>query len=355
MALGEEAQDRPGPAVDHGGRRVLPGPVIDRPKSSQVVDQPVDDVAAGRRAGDDGLARERRKQGGAGRFGAVHGPDSDDRGGVSARSDKAGVGAPACGDNLPHGVLEGRLGTLDHHERDHRVIVPCRASERNENSRRWMAQLDDDGGFARLETPSTVYQGPAVYGPSAQIDEVVMRRLGIIAVVISLAVLTTGCSSSSTGNATDPTVVASDDGATIDPNEPPAGGGGGGDVPVIEDATYTGGTAHVVVSGQKSVTVDAPLVVGASVTVEGTTLLSYHGGDGQDAVTFSVTNSPDTGPAIIVTTAFLITGGDRSTGCTIELTRNDGSGVSGTFACSGLRSVVDQATVDVNGTFSANR
>jgi hypothetical protein len=82
----------------------------------------------------------------------------------------------------------------------------------------------------------------------------------------------------------------------------------------------------------------------------------YGAGEGEGAVLVSISNGPDTGLAMTISAANLITGGDGSTGCGFELTRNDQSGLAGTFSCRGLSTVgLDLATVDVSGTFTAER
>jgi len=147
-------------------------------------------------------------------------------------------------------------------------------------------------------------------------------------------------------------------GQTANPpvDTPSAGDAGGLVATDIEDATYTGGAIHVEVTGGKTLTADATLVQGASMTVEGTTLLMYLAGEGQDAVTVSVSNAPDIGLAMTISSAAVITGGDGSTGCAFDITRNDNSGLGGTFRCSGITALVfDMATVDARGTFSADR
>ena len=103
-------------------------------------------------------------------------------------------------------------------------------------------------------------------------------------------------------------------------------------------------------------TADAALVPAASLTAEGTTLLMYLGGEGQNAVTVTVSNGSDIGLAMTISSASVITGGDGTTGCNFELTRNDSSGVGGTFQCRGITSLgLDMATVDASGTFTADR
>ena len=144
---------------------------------------------------------------------------------------------------------------------------------------------------------------------------------------------------------------------TDPPVEAPAPGNAGGiAAPAIDDAMYTGGTVHVEVTGGKTLTADAVLVQGVSMTTEGTTLLMYLAGEGQDAVTVSISNGADTGLAMTISAAEVITGGDASTGCAFDLTRNDSSGLGGTFRCDRITALgLDTATIDASVTFSADR
>lgn len=144
---------------------------------------------------------------------------------------------------------------------------------------------------------------------------------------------------------------------TSPPDAAPEGGNSGGVVLVdIADATYTTGTAQVEVTGQQRLSADGTLLPGASLTNGGTTLLMYGAGEGEDAVVISISNGPETGLAMTISAAALITGGDGSSGCGFEFSRNDERGLAGTFSCRGLSTVgLDTATVDVSGTFTAER
>lgn len=134
----------------------------------------------------------------------------------------------------------------------------------------------------------------------------------------------------------------------------PADGGGSVEVPTIPDATYTSGDAHVDVSGQRQLTVDTQILSGVAFTSAGSTLLLYSSGEGENLVSFSVSVNPDSGPAITLSAPNLVTGGDPATGCAFEFTKNDASGLGGTVRCAGIPTVgLDQATVDLNATFSA--
>jgi hypothetical protein len=216
-----------------------------------------------------------------------------------------------------------------------------------------VAQLDDDGGPPGADS-WTAAQRYAMRLQAKRIGEVVMRNLRSVAIFTLAAVLAAGCGSSSTANPTVDSGATAVDEPTVDANQP--AGGGGGDVPVIADGSYTSGTSHVEVSGGKDLTADAALAVGASQTIEGTTLLLYQGGEGDNGIVFSVANASPDGPGITLTTAVVITGGDRNSGCTIEFTRNDGSGLAGTFDCVDLQGVGGYlGTVDVKGSFSAER
>jgi hypothetical protein len=169
------------------------------------------------------------------------------------------------------------------------------------------------------------------------------------------AILVAGCGSATPPGATADAAQGQGNAAVGSPADVPAAGAGV-EVPTIMDAMYTSGTAHIEVTGGKSLSTDATLVPGASMSTEGTTLLLYGAGDGQQAVVISISNGPDIGLAMTITAPELTTGGDGSSGCGFELTRNDDTGVTGSFSCRGITTVgLDMATVDASGTFSAER
>ena len=170
-----------------------------------------------------------------------------------------------------------------------------------------------------------------------------------------VAVLVAACGSSATpGSTTEP--AADQGGQTANaPDDAPAPGGGVV-APSVADAIYMSGTTHIEVSGQRTLTADATLVPGASMTTAGTTLLMYGAGEGQEAIVVSIANGPDTGLAMTINAPQIITAGDGSTGCAFEITRNDDAGLAGSFTCRGISTVgLDMATVDVAGSFSAER
>jgi hypothetical protein len=183
-----------------------------------------------------------------------------------------------------------------------------------------------------------------------------MRPSRSLAAILFAGVLAglTACGGSASG----PTSGAA--GPSDGTSEESVGGGptsdGGGTVQAvtIADANYTTGSAHVEVSGGKQATLDSQLIPGVSMTTEGTTLLMYAAGEGENASVFSISNGVDTGLAFTLSAQGIVTAGDGSTGCAIELTKNDGSGVEGQFTCRGMQTVgLDMTAVDVSGTFSA--
>lgn len=185
-----------------------------------------------------------------------------------------------------------------------------------------------------------------------------MRRSAPAALIMCLAAVVSACG----GSASTATVDGSASGSTDTNAEPAAQGAeapaaNGAVVAVtIADALYSTGSAHVEVSGGKQFTLDGQLAPGASMTTEGTTLLLYSAGEGENASVFSISNGADTGLAFTISAPGIITAGDGPTGCAIELTKNDGSGLEGRFTCRGLQTVgLDQAVVDVSATFSAAR
>lgn len=185
-----------------------------------------------------------------------------------------------------------------------------------------------------------------------------MQHFARAALIMSLVAVASACG----GAASTPTVDGSTPGSTGTNVEQAAqtaeaaDGGGAVQAVTIADALYNTGSAHVEVSGGKQLTLDAQLVPGASMTTGGTTLLAYAAGEGENTSVFSISNGADTGLAFTLTAPGIVTGGDGTTGCAIELTKNDGSGLEGRFTCRRLQAVgLDLTTVDISATFSAAR
>lgn len=150
------------------------------------------------------------------------------------------------------------------------------------------------------------------------------------------------------------------------PTETPAGEGptdapavDGGEIPDIADGLYKAGTAHLEVAGDKSLNVDLALIPGASTTTNGATLLFYGAGEGQDAITLNIVLEAEAGPGFSLSSAVVFSAGGRAEGCRFEFTRNDGSGLDGTFSCSGIDGMaaggLENPQLDVRATFSADR
>ncbi len=183
-----------------------------------------------------------------------------------------------------------------------------------------------------------------------------MSRPAVVLLIVAIAALSSGCGGSSTAPTEDSTAATTaldgDTGAV----EVPVDAAPAGEVPVIEEATYASGSAHVEVSGGKSATFDADLLGGGlSITAAGTTLLMYPStsGDGQ---LFSIASAPDVGLAFTLTAEGIVTAGDRDNGCVIELSKNDSTGLAGQFDCHDLQTVGgDFSKVNVRATFSAAR
>jgi hypothetical protein len=180
------------------------------------------------------------------------------------------------------------------------------------------------------------------------------RSLAVILFAGTLAGLTASCGGSASGPATGAAGPSGDTSGEAVDAAPTSDAGGTVEAVTIADANYTTGSAHVEVSGGKQATLDSQLFPGVSMTTEGTTLLMYAAGEGENASVFSIANGADTGLAFTLSSQGIVTGGDGSTGCAIELTKNDGSGIEGRFTCRGMQTVgLDMTAVDVSATFSA--
>jgi hypothetical protein len=186
-----------------------------------------------------------------------------------------------------------------------------------------------------------------------------MRPASNLAAIVTagaLATLIAACGGSSSGAATADTGPTNGPTEEADGGESAADGGGTVQAVTILDALYMTGSAHVEVSGGKQATFDGQLVAGVSMTTEGTTLLLFSAGEGENASVFSIANGADTGIGYTLTAPGIFTGGDGTTGCPIELTKNDDAGIEGRMQCGGQQNVgLDQALLDISATFSAAR
>ena len=185
---------------------------------------------------------------------------------------------------------------------------------------------------------------------------------------VVLAAFVSGCGSAATPTATPTPDVpeatnGSGDGASVAETTAPAAGNGGGGELTIADAAYASGAAHVEVSGGKQLSYDGQLVPGTSITTAGTTVITYQGTVGADVVAFAISASPDNpdaGLSFALTvgsaTSPWVTGGDRTSGCAIELSKNDATGLEGHFTCAGMQALgTALSTIDVTASFSAER
>ncbi|HEY0443499.1 MAG TPA: hypothetical protein VGC90_04675 [Candidatus Limnocylindrales bacterium] len=141
-------------------------------------------------------------------------------------------------------------------------------------------------------------------------------------------------------------------GATADP--------GAASNPIIADGTFTTGKFHADIHGDVTLTVDAPLQGGISVTAAGSTVLSFI--DPKSGTGGGLSLSPE-GNAVTISSPQVTTAGTSAAvggaGCTITVSTSDASRVAGTFDCHGLAGIVvasrKNVTVDMQGTFEATR
>ena len=189
-----------------------------------------------------------------------------------------------------------------------------------------------------------------------------MSRPVVVSLLVAALILVAGCGGSGSGGA-EPTPEA---GAAD--NTGGSGGSGGGDgstggnaadIPTITEGYYTTGTTHVEVSGEASQTADVELIGAASGTFPDGTVLQFASGEGEKGVSVVIGIDKESGASIAFTSAAIVAGGGAEQDCSFNLDKNDASGISGSFACSGLAGLVPggitETTVNLNATFAANR
>jgi hypothetical protein len=134
------------------------------------------------------------------------------------------------------------------------------------------------------------------------------------------------------------------------------GAGGDGEAPALADGPWSGGEAHITVSGGVSLTIDEQLTTDLSHTDEAKTQLVYN--TDTEFVTFGINY-------IGVPFNVSITGEDFSVsgepGCEVTYDRADDTGIEGTFSCpmdefywySAEEEPTDPVTIE--GSFTATR
>ena len=189
-----------------------------------------------------------------------------------------------------------------------------------------------------------------------------MRRppmLGVLIVLIGLILAACGSPSGSgepgASAGGEPSAPAESEGPDQSQSGGGGEGGGGGIGTALGDGPWTGGTAHVDVSGDASASFDAPLFGATSLTDGTTTTLTYVSTDGGligiaiDAESFSVS----------VTTAELVGGGGTTTSCSVTYDSTADNNISGDFSCPDSAAFTSagasEGTVDIEGSFSATR
>jgi hypothetical protein len=188
------------------------------------------------------------------------------------------------------------------------------------------------------------------------------RTLAELALALATSMLLVIACGGGAGTGTDPDGAADgDQGAAVASQaaEAPGGDAGGGDLPDVADGTYSGGTAHIEVTGDKTLSVDLPLDPITSITAEDTTVLTFYTGSEPNLIHALVGFGTDSEPAFSLTSPVLFAAGGPEHGCVLEVTRNDASGLAGTFTCTDLDTMsgdgLEQPNVDVVATFTADR
>lgn len=133
------------------------------------------------------------------------------------------------------------------------------------------------------------------------------------------------------------------------------GGGGGGLDASLSDGAWTGGEAHIDVSGDATATADAPLTPTLSLTDSASTNLIY---TNEAGVLIGIAIYVDSF-AISITTAEVVAGGGSTTTCSVDWHSTDDNNLSADFDCPNAPSFTASGssggTVDIRGSFTATR
>lgn len=133
------------------------------------------------------------------------------------------------------------------------------------------------------------------------------------------------------------------------------GGGGGGLDATLSDGSWTGGEAHIDVSGDATATADAPLTPTLSLTDSASTNLVY---TSEAGVLIGIAIYADSF-AISVTTAEVVAGSGTTTTCSVDWHSTADDNLSADFDCPNSPSFTASGsaggTVDIRGSFTATR
>lgn len=134
------------------------------------------------------------------------------------------------------------------------------------------------------------------------------------------------------------------------------GGGGGGGLDVtLSDGAWTGGEAHIDVSGDATATADAPLTPTLSLTDSASTNLIY---TSEAGALIGIAIYVDSF-AISVTTAEVVAGGGTTTTCSVDWHSTADNNLSADFDCPNSPSFTASGstagTVNIRGSFTATR
>lgn len=133
------------------------------------------------------------------------------------------------------------------------------------------------------------------------------------------------------------------------------GGGGGGLDATLSDGSWTGGEAHIDVSGDATATADAPLTPTLSLTDSASTNLVY---TSEAGVLIGIAIYADSF-AISITTTEVVAGGGTTTTCSVDWHSTADNNLSADFDCLNSPSFTASGsaggTVDIRGSFTATR
>lgn len=133
------------------------------------------------------------------------------------------------------------------------------------------------------------------------------------------------------------------------------GGDGGGLDVTLSDGAWTGGEAHIDVSGDATATADAPLTPTLSLTDSASTNLIYTSAAG---ALIGIAIYVDSF-AISITTAEVVAGGGTTTTCSVDWHSTADNSLSADFDCPNSPSFTaagsTPGTVTIRGSFTATR
>jgi len=183
-----------------------------------------------------------------------------------------------------------------------------------------------------------------------------MRRPHYLLVITVVVGLVLAACASPAGSGEPGASSGSEPSAAAEASQGGGDGGTGGIGVTLPDGAWTGGEAHITISGDADVTGDAPLLSSNSYTTGDSTVLTYISADAQLSVGVAIYSDSF---AISVTTPDLVAGAGTTMNCSVEYHSAEDNNIDADFSCPNSPSFSTSGaaggTVNIEGSLTATR